>query len=63
MKFLSVFKYFYIIFAIFFAYDVATKWNNDRNGAYLSLFFVVFAVFIFFFRSKYQKRFKDRGKL
>lgn len=63
MKFLSIFKYFYIIFAIIFAYDAATKWTNDRNGAYLSLFFVVFAIFIFFFRNKYQKRFKDRGKL
>jgi hypothetical protein len=63
MKFLSVFKYVYIIFAVFATYDAVTTWNNDRSGAYLSLFLAVFAVFIFFFRRKYQKRFKDRGKL
>ena len=63
MKLISYFKYFYIIFAVLFAYDAVSKWSANRNGAYMSLFFVAFAIFIFFFRNKYQKRFKDRGKL
>lgn len=63
MKFLSFFKYFYLIFAAFFSYEAYSQWNSNRSGAYLSLFFVAFAIFIFFFRSKYQKRFKDRGNL
>ncbi|MGB0186040.1 MAG: hypothetical protein ACPF88_03780 [Flavobacteriaceae bacterium] len=63
MKILSFFKYFYLIFAALFAYDAFSKWNTNRNAAYLSLFFVAFAIFIYFFRNKYHKRFKDRGKL
>ncbi len=60
MKFLQYFKYFYLFFAILFAYDAIEKWASNREGAYLSLFFVAFAIFIFFFRNKFQQRFKDR---
>jgi hypothetical protein len=42
---------------------MSKKWSGDRNGAYLSLFFAVLAVFMFFFRKKFRKRFEDRGKL
>ena len=63
MKFLKFFKYFYLVFAILFANDVIKNWNLNKSRAYLSLFFVIFAVFIFLFRNKYQKRFRDRDKL
>tara|TARA_Y100000385_G_scaffold88579_1_gene91142 strand:- start:239 stop:430 length:192 start_codon:yes stop_codon:yes gene_type:complete len=63
MKFLQYFKYFYLFFACLFAYDAIVKWASNREGAYLSLFFVAFAIFIFFFRNKFQQRFKDREKL
>ena len=48
MKILSFFKYFYLIFAALFAHDAFSKWNTTRNGAFLSLFFVAFAIFIYF---------------
>lgn len=60
MKFLRIFKYSYLIFALLFAYEVIANWNINKSRAYLSLFFVIFAVFIFLFRYKYQRRFKDR---
>ncbi len=63
MKILQFLKYAYLVFAILFLYDAINKWNNDRNGAYISLLFVALAVFMFFFRKKFFKRFKDRGKL
>ena len=63
MKILQFLKYAYLVFAILFLYDAINKWNNDRNGAYISLLFVALAVFMFFFRKKFRKRFKDRGKL
>ena len=62
MKFLHYFKYFYLFFACLFAYDAIGKWASNREGAYLSLFFVAFVIFIFFFRNKFQQRFKDREK-
>jgi uncharacterized membrane protein len=63
MKLLQLLQYAYLIFAALFLYDTISKWNTDRNGAYISLLFVVLAVFMFFFRKKFRKRFEDRGKL
>ena len=63
MKVLSFLQYLYLGFAALFLFDMSNKWSNDRNSAYLSLFFSVLAVFMFFFRKKFRKRFEDRGKL
>lgn len=63
MKLLQFLQYAYLIFAALFLYDVIDKWNTDRKAAYISLFFVVLAIFMFFFRKKFRKRFEDRGKL
>ena len=63
MKLLQLLQYAYLVFAVLFLFDAISKWNNDRNGAYISLLFVALAIFMFFFRKKFRKRFKDRGKL
>ena len=63
MKILSLLQYLYLVFAVLFLVDMSSKWDSDRNAAYLSLFFAVLAVFMFFFRKKFKKRFEDRGKL
>ncbi|CAI8201299.1 hypothetical protein N9551_01460 [Flavobacteriaceae bacterium] len=63
MKILSLLQYLYLVFAALFVVDMSSKWDSDRNAAYLSLFFAVLAVFMFFFRKKFRKRFEDRGKL
>ena len=49
MKILSLLQYLYLVFAVLFLVDMSSKWNSDRNAAYLSLFFAVLAVFMFFF--------------
>ena len=46
-----------------FLFDAIDKWNSEGYDAYISLFFSVLAVAMFFFRKKFKKRFKDRGKL
>ncbi|MDA9057337.1 hypothetical protein OAC97_02610 [Flavobacteriaceae bacterium] len=63
MKILSILQYLYLGFAALFLFDAIEKWNVDRNAAYISLFFSVLAVAMFFFRKKFKKRFQDRGKL
>ena len=62
MKILGFFQYAYILFAILFLYDGISKWSIDRNGAYMSLFFAALAIFMFFFRKKFRKKFDDRNK-
>lgn len=62
MKILGFFQYAYVLFAILFLYDAISKWNVNRNGAYMSLFFAALAVAMFFFRKKFRKKFEDRNK-
>jgi len=57
MKLLQFLQYAYLIFAALFLYDAIT------NKSYLSLLFAALAIFMFFFRKKFRKRFEDRGKL
>lgn len=63
MKLLQFLQYAYLFFVALFIYDAISNWNIDRNRAYMSVFFAALAVFMFFFRKKYRKRFQDRGKL
>ncbi|MFC0603003.1 hypothetical protein [Winogradskyella pulchriflava] len=62
MKILKFFQYAYLIFAALFLWDAVTNWSVDRNRAYMSLLFVVLAIFMFFFRKRFAKKFEDRNK-
>jgi len=62
MAFLKLFQYAYLVIAVLFLYEAVNEWNTDRNRSYMSIFFVVLAVFLFFFRRKFRKRFEDRSK-
>ena len=63
MKTFSILHYLYLVFAALFLFDAIEKWNSVGYNAYVSLFFSVLAVAMFFFRKKFKKRFIDRGKL
>jgi hypothetical protein len=63
MKVLSILQYLYLGFAALFLFDAIEKWSDEGYEAYISLFFSALAVAMFFFRKKFKKRFKDRGKL
>lgn len=63
MKFLKFLQYVYLIFFALFLYDALSNWSVDRGRAYMSLFFAALALFIFFFRKRFRKRFEERGKL
>jgi hypothetical protein len=60
MKFAKIFQYAYLVFAILFVFDAVTKWSTNRNGAYLSLALAGLAVFMYFFRRKFSKKFENR---
>lgn len=62
MSILKFFQYAYLIIAALFLYEVIRAWNTEGKIDYISLFFFVLAVFLFFFRRKFRKRFEDRGK-
>lgn len=62
MKLLQFFQYAYIFFAVLFVYDAISKWSTERNRAYISLFLAAVAVFMFFFRKRFRKKFEERNK-
>ncbi|MGV6831261.1 MAG: hypothetical protein ACWA5P_06835 [bacterium] len=62
MKLLKVLQFAYIFFFILFIYDAISNWTIDRQRSYMSLIFAALAIFMFFFRKKYRKRFEEYGK-
>jgi hypothetical protein len=62
MKLIQFFQYVYLVFVVLFSYDAVTKWATERNRAYMSLFFAVLSLFMFFFRKRFRKKFEDRNK-
>ncbi len=56
------FEYAYLIIAAFFAYEAVMNWQSQPFRAYLFLFFVVIAIFMFFFKRNFRKKMEDRNK-
>lgn len=61
-KFTRFFEVFYIIAAVFFAYETIALWNSERSKAYLFLFFAILAICMFFFRRNFRRRVEKRMK-
>lgn len=61
-KIYQLFEYVYLLMAAFAIYIVVSEWENDRNRAYLFLFFTVVAIFMFFFKRNFRKKIEKRRK-
>ncbi len=61
-RFYKYFEFAYLIFAAFFIFETIRIWETERNRAYLFMFFVVVAIFMFFFKRKFRKRLEDRNR-
>ncbi|HZW63082.1 MAG TPA: hypothetical protein VFF15_05475 [Flavobacteriaceae bacterium] len=63
MKVFKFFQYAYLLFALLFLYDTVTRWSEGGTRRYISLLFAVLALFMFFFKKKFNKRFeKNKDK-
>ncbi|MEN8124274.1 MAG: hypothetical protein ABFR32_04020 [Bacteroidota bacterium] len=61
-KYFKIFEYGYLIIAIVFFIETVLKWNLNPQKAYLYLAFSIMAVFMYFFRKRYRKKFDDQDK-
>jgi FtsH-binding integral membrane protein len=61
-KIYRLFEYAYIVMAIFSTYVAYDNWNENRNRAYLFVFFTVVAIFMFFFKRKFRKKMEERNQ-
>ena len=59
MKLAKFFQYAYLIFAVLFLYDAIVNWGDNR--VYMSLLLAALAVFMFFFRRKFRKKYEDKN--
>ena len=62
MGYLKYTQYVYLAFAVYFIYDGVTKINEGTDTATLSFIIAGMAVFMFFFRRKFARKFDDRNK-
>jgi uncharacterized membrane protein YobD (UPF0266 family) len=62
MGYLKYTQYVYLLFAIYFIYDGITKLNAGSDSFWLSFAIAVMAIFMFFFRRKFAKKFDDNKK-
>jgi len=60
MKLVKFFQYAYLIFAGLFLYDAINKYTTNGTIAYISILFSVLAVFMYFFRQKFNKRYENK---
>lgn len=62
MGYLKYTQYVYLLFAVFFIYDGVIKLNEGIEGSTMSFIIAGLAVFMFFFRRKFARKFDDRNK-
>ncbi|AIZ40536.1 membrane protein [Cellulophaga baltica 18] len=51
-------EYLYLVVAFFSLYRIYTDWNENREFAYLFIFFAIMSIGMFFFRRSYRKKFE-----
>lgn len=62
MNYLKYTPYAYLLAAAFFIYDAIAKYIDGNNAFWISFLFAALAIFVFFFRKRYAKRFEERSK-
>lgn len=62
MKIFKFFQYAYLFFAALFMYVAVQKYMESEVIDYISLLLAATAVFMFFFRKRFNKRFEDRDR-
>ncbi|MDG1264392.1 MAG: hypothetical protein P8N57_07340 [Flavobacteriaceae bacterium] len=60
MKFYKISEFLYVVIAAISLIEVITLWDIQRDKAYLFFGFAALSIFMFLFRRKYRKKFKNR---
>ena len=62
MNYLNITKYIYLGLGFIMMYDAYTKWNNKSDEFWLSFILGATAIFLFFFRNNFAKKFANQKK-
>lgn len=61
MNYLKYTQYVYLVFALFFIYEAASKMIAGEPTPWLTFIIAGVAIFMFFFRRKFAKKFDDHN--
>ncbi|MCK5638541.1 MAG: hypothetical protein KAH67_07500 [Flavobacteriaceae bacterium] len=61
-KYYKFFEIAYLLIAIVFLVETILNWNTERQKAYIFLAFSALAVFMYFFRKKFRKKFEENDR-
>lgn len=61
MNYLNITRYIYLVVGLIMIYDSIANWNNEQKP-WLSVMLAAMAIFMFFFRSNYAKKFEERRR-
>ena len=61
MKYSKIFLYAYIVFAVYFGYTAITRYVNTGVIDYPSILLSATAIFVFFFRKNFIKKFDNKN--
>ena len=62
MNYLKYTPYLYLVAAVFFIYDGFENMSAGESGQWLSFAIAAVAVFMFFFRLRFARKFAERNK-
>ncbi|OYU84364.1 MAG: hypothetical protein CFE24_07090 [Flavobacterium sp. BFFFF2] len=60
MKYLQITSYVYLVFFGVCCFEAFTKWQAGDGNAPVMAFFAVVALFLFFFRQRFSRRFQNK---
>lgn len=62
MKFFKYFEYAYLFIAALSLFETIRIWNTERERAYIFAFFMVVAIFMFFFKRRFRRKYEERNR-
>ncbi len=62
MKLMKFFQYVYLVFVVLFIYDGIQHYNDGTNRMWVSFALAGLALFMFYFRRKYRKKFEQQNR-
>lgn len=61
-RYYRIIEILYLVVAVFFIVEGFLNWNTEPQKAYIYLAFSALAVFMYFFRKKFRKKFENDKK-
>ncbi len=62
MKVFKFFEYAYLVVMCFFLYEAYVEWGQEGGRSALYLIFAAVAIFMFFFKRNFRKRYEANNK-